>query len=175
MTLLLKEIFSFFKLLNSDTGTYQLASGLAFGVVLGFAPALSLQTILIIFICFFFRVQLGAATLSAFFFKFVAYLFDPVSDQLGRAILESTALREIFIKMYNVPLLPLTRFNNSIFMGSAVISFALAPILFFVFKSLIIKYREVVVARYQSTKIWKMWMSTSFYQWYSKYNSLYGA
>lgn len=77
MTLLLKEIFSFFKLLNSDTGTYQLASGLAFGVVLGFAPALSLQTILIIFICFFFRVQLGAATLSAFFFKSASLSFRP--------------------------------------------------------------------------------------------------
>lgn len=175
MTLLLKQIFSFFKLLNSDTGTYQLASGLALGIVLGFAPALSLQTLLIIFICFFFRVQLGAATLSAFFFKFIAYLFDPISNLLGRVILESNALRELFIKMYNIPLLPLTRFNNSIVMGSAVISLALAPIFFVIFKSLIIKYREVVVARYQSTKLWKMWVSTSFYQWYSKYNSLYGA
>jgi len=68
MTLLLKQLFAFFRLLNSDTATNQLAAGLACGVILGFAPILSLQALLVIFCCFFFRIQLGAAFLSAFFF-----------------------------------------------------------------------------------------------------------
>ena len=93
MTLLLKQLFAFFKLLNSDTGENQLASGLACGLILGFAPILSLQALLVLACCFFFRIQLGAAFLAAFFFKFVAYVFDPVSDQLGRAILENQSLR----------------------------------------------------------------------------------
>ena len=125
MGLLIKQIISLIKLLHSDTGQNQIASGLAFGVFLGFAPFLSLQTFLVLFIVFIFRVQLGAAFLSAFFFKFVAFLLDPVADILGRSVLESSGLRGLWSSMYNVPLLPMTRFNNSIIMGSFLISLVL--------------------------------------------------
>ena len=175
MTLLLKQLFSFFKLLNSDTGTNQLASGLAAGLILGFAPLLSLQALLVLTLCFFFRIQLGAAFLSAFFFKFIAFIFDPLTDRLGRSVLESEFLRPLFISMYNVPFVPLTRFNNSITMGSALVSLVLVIPMFFVFKAAVFKYRETVVARYQQTKIWKAWTGTSIYNWYSKYDKLYGA
>jgi uncharacterized protein (TIGR03546 family) len=175
MTLILKQIFAFFRLLNSDTATNQLAAGLALGVLLGFSPFLSLQTLIFLCLCFFFRIQLGAAFLSAFFFKFVAYLFDPLTDRLGRVTLESEGLRPLFVQLYNMPLVPLTRFNNSIVMGSAIIGILAAIPLFFVFKVLIIKYRATVVARYQQTKFWKLWAGTSFYKWYSKYEQLYGS
>jgi uncharacterized protein (TIGR03546 family) len=175
MTILLKQLFAFFKLLNSDTGTNQLAAGLACGVIFGFAPILSLQALALLVLVFFFRIQLGAAFLSAFFFKLVAYLLDPVTDPIGRAVLESEGLRPLFQSLYNMPIVPLTRFNNSIIMGSAIISFVLVFPLFFVFKSLVIKYRMIVVERFQQTKIWKAWMGTKFYGWYRTYNKLYGA
>lgn len=174
MTLILKQIFAFFKLLNSDTATNSLAAGLSLGLFLGFAPFLSLQTFFIFIILFLFRVQIGAAFLSAFFFKFVAYAFDHAADALGRKILETESLRPLFIDMYNMPLVPMTRFNNSIVMGSFAVSFILAPISFFIFKALIIKYRLAVVARFKQTKIWKAWASTSFYNWYCKYDQFYG-
>lgn len=174
MGLLLKQLFQFFKLLNSDTGTNSLASGLALGVVLGFSPFLSLQTFLVLFICIFLRVQLGAAFLSAFFFKFVAFAIDPLSDSLGQAALESIALRPLWIELYNMPLAPLTRFNNSIVMGSGLIGFIFALPLFFLFKKLILQYRMSVVSRFKETKFWKAWSATSFYKWYLKYDQLYG-
>ncbi|MFN7904739.1 MAG: TIGR03546 family protein [Pseudobdellovibrionaceae bacterium] len=173
MTLLLKQLFQFFKVLNSDTGTNQIASGLALGVLLGFAPFLSLQTFLVLFLVFFFRIQLGAAFISAFFFKFVAYLFDPAADHLGRAILEMESLRPLFIAMYNVPLLPLTRFNNSIVMGSLVVSLILVVPAYFVFKKIVLQYRIQVVARFKQTKFWRAFTATTFYQWYCKYDNLY--
>ncbi len=174
MTLLLKQLFAFFKLLNSDTGTNQLAAGLSCGFILGFAPFLSLQTLLVFSLVFFFRVQLGAAFLSAFFFKFAAYLFDPVSDLIGRNVLETESLHPLFVKMYNMPILPLTRFNNSIVMGSLVVSILLCPVLFFIFKALILKYRVTVVDRFKHTKLWKAFAATKLYNWYSKYTDLYG-
>lgn len=174
MTLLLKQLFSFFKLLNSDTGTNQLAWGLAFGLILGFAPILSLQGLLVLVVAFFFRVQLGAAFLSAFFFKFVAFLLDPASDLIGRKILETESLRPIFVQMYNMPLVPMTRFNNSIVMGSGMISLILVIPAFFLFKTAVIKYRVAIVAKYKESKIWKAWSATSVYKLYTKYNQLYG-
>lgn len=173
MTALLQQLFKFFKMLNSDTGTNQLASGLAAGLILGFAPFLSLQTFLVLFIVFIFRVQLGAAFLSAFFFKFVAFIFDPAADHLGRWILESQGLRPLFTTLYQMPLVPMTRFNDSIVMGSMLVSFVLIMPAFFVFKSLIIKYRLNVVAKFKQTKFWKVFTATSFYKWYVKYDDLY--
>ncbi len=174
MTLIFKQIFVFFKLLNSENDTRPLATGLALGVVLGFSPLLSLQGVLILMILFLFRIQMGAAFLSAFFFSFVAFLLDPITDHLGRWILENQHLRPLFISMYNTPFVPLTRFNNSIVMGSALLSLGLVIPLFFLFKSLIEKYRATVVARFKQTKIWKLWTATSLYKFYCKYDELYG-
>lgn len=174
MTLLLKQIFAFFKLLNSDTGTNQIASGLAIGIILGFSPFLSLQTLAVFVLIFFLRIQIGAAFLSAFFFKFVAYILDPASDQLGRVVLENEGLRPIFQTLYNAPLVPLTRFNNSIVMGSAIVGIILSIPAFFVFKKLVVQYRLTVVARFRETKIWKAWAGTKLYNWYSTYEKLYG-
>lgn len=174
MSLLLKQLFNFLKLLNSDTGTNQLAVGLSLGLILGFAPILSIQALAVLMLVFFFRVQLGAAFLSAFFFKFVAYLFDQPAHFLGKAILENDSLRPLFVTMYNMPLVPMTRFNNSIVMGSMVVSILLLPFAFIGFKIAILKYRATVVARFKGTKAWKAFAATKFYNWYCKYDELYG-
>jgi uncharacterized protein (TIGR03546 family) len=174
MTILIKQIINFIQLLHSDTGQDQVAAGLAFGVFLGFAPFLSLQTLLVYIIVFIFRVQLGAAVLSAFFFKFIAFLLDPVADPIGRSLLENESLRPLWTKMYNVPFLPMTRFNNSIIMGSFVLSIILCPLLFFVFRSMIYKYQATFVQTVESTKVWKAMKATKFYDWYQKYRNLYG-
>lgn len=174
MSMLLKQIFNFLKLLNSDHGANQLASGLALGLVLGFAPFFSLQTLLVFALIFVFRVQIGAAFLSAFFFKFVAYLFDQPAHFLGKAVLENEGLRPLFVSMYNMPLVPMTRFNNSIAMGSIIVSLILFPFAFWGFKKLILKYRETVVARFKGTKYWKAFTATKIYNWYCKYDELYG-
>jgi uncharacterized protein (TIGR03546 family) len=174
MGMLAKQIIGLIRLLHSETGQNQIAAGLAFGIFLGFAPFLSIQTFLVLFIVFIFRVQLGAVFLSAFFFKFIAFLMDPVADPLGRAVLEAPALKDLWTYMYNKPLLPMTRFNNSIIMGSFIVSIILCPILFFVFRNLVIKYRTEVVARIEKTKAWKAFKATKFYFWYLKYNDLYG-
>ncbi len=175
MTFLLKQIFGFLKLLNSDTGKNQIAAGVACGLILGFAPAFSLQTILVIALLFFFRIQIGAATIFAFFFSFVAWIVDPLSHQLGIAVLEMEALKPLLTEMYNMPLIPLTRFFNSMVMGSAIISILLAPVVYFTSRILIDKYRETVVARFKQTKFWKAVKATSFYGLYAKYDQLYGA
>ena len=174
MGFLLKQIFSFLKLLNSDTGTQQIAAGIAAGFILGMAPTFSLQTVLVIILLFFFRIQIGAATLSAFFFKFVAFIFDPVFNEMGKKILEMDSLKGIFTTMYNMPIVPFTRFNNSIVMGAGVTSIILAPFIYIIAIALVLKYRIAVVQRFKQTKAWKAFTVTTIYQWYSKYEQLVG-
>lgn len=173
MTFLLKQFFSLIQLLNSETGTNQIAVGVACGLVLGFSPVFSLQTALVIFLLFFFRIQIGAATMAAFGFKFVAYLLDPVSNRIGMAVLETDSLRGIFTQLYNMPIIPWTRFYNSLVMGSGVLAVILALPVYFMTKFLVSKYRAHVVARFKETKVWKAVQATKFYQWYAKYQQLY--
>jgi uncharacterized protein (TIGR03546 family) len=173
MTLLLKQIFGLLKLLNSDTGTNQIAAGVAAGFILGMTPSFSLQTILIIVMVLIFRIQVGAVFISAFFCAFFAYILDPVFTSVGAQILEMDSLREVYVSLYNMPIIPFTRFNNSLVMGSGVVAFILSPIIFILTKVLVNKYRETVVERLSQTKFWKAVKATSLFQWYYKYDKLY--
>jgi len=170
MSLILKQIFAFLKLLNSDTGNISLAMGMTCGFILGMTPILSLHSFLIFLILFFFRIQIGAAFVVAFFVKFIAFFFDPLFHMVGSAVLEMESLKDIFTTLYNMPIIPYTRFNNSIVMGSAVITIALSPFIFILSQMLIIKYREKVVARFKETKFWKLVTASSFYKWYYNYS-----
>lgn len=174
MTLILKQLFGFLKMLNSETGHNQIAAGIAAGFILGMTPMMSLQSFLVFICIFFFRIQAGAAFMAAFFFAFMGWLLDPVFHTIGSAVLETEGLKGLFTVMYNVPLLPLTRFNNSIVMGSAVVTILASPLVFLVSRSLILKYRESVVARFKQTKFWKAVTATSLYKWYYTYDNLYG-
>lgn len=173
MTLLLKQLFGFFKLLHSENGNNQIAWGMALGFILGMTPALSLQSLLVFLLLFIFRIQIGAAFIAAFFFKFVAYLLDPVFNSIGASVLSIESLQETFTTLYNMPIIPFTRFNNTIVMGSAIISIILAPIVFVLSKILISKYRVLVVERFQDAKFFKAWKKTALYQWYYKYDTFF--
>lgn len=174
MTLILKQLFAFLKMLNSETGHNQIAAGIAAGFVLGMTPMMSLQALLVFICIFFFRIQAGAAFLAAFFFAFVAWLLDPIFNAVGSAVLETEALHSLFTAMYNMPLVPLTRFNNSVVMGSGVVTLVLSPVVFFLSRFLILKYRIAVVEKLKQTKFWKALQATSLYKWYYSYDKLYG-
>lgn len=173
MGLILKQLFGLLKLLNSDTGSNQIATGIAAGFVLGMTPFFSLQSILIFFCIFIFRIQIGAVFLSAFFFKFIAYLLDPAFHAVGSQALELTALQGFYTYLFNLPIIPFTRFNNTVVMGSGLVSIALTPLIFLISKSLIIRYRILVVSKLKQTKFWKAMAATSIYKWYYSYDNLY--
>jgi uncharacterized protein (TIGR03546 family) len=174
LTILLKQLFNLIKTLNSETGTNQIAIGIVLGMFLGFTPAFSLQTILIFLCLFFFRIQMGAAFLSAFFFAIPAYLLDPVFHRLGMTLLEMESLRPLYTQLYNMPLVPMTRFNNSIVMGSGALALILSVPMFFLTQWLIVKYREKILTRFEKSPFWKAVKATSFYKWYVKYEEIRG-
>lgn len=174
MTILFKQIFQLLKLLNSETGSHQIAWGIALGFVLGMTPSFSLQTILVFALLLFFRVQMGAAFVAAFFFKFIAYLLDPLFHKVGSTVLGMESLKPMFTSLYNMPVVPWTRFYNTIVMGSGVLAIILTPIVFFVSLSMIKKYRVHVYERFKASKFFKALKATGLYKWYIKYEEFYG-
>ena len=173
MTFLLKEFFSLLRILNSETEPKSIALGICCGFVLGMTPSFSLQSVLIFVFIVFFRVQIGAAFIATFFFSLISFLLDPIFNFMGSLVLELERLKDLYTAMYNMPLIPYTRFNNSLVMGSTVFSFFLFPFLFFFSKKLIQKYRATVVERFQETRFWGFLKKTKIYEWYYKYKNLF--
>ena len=173
MTLILRQFFGLIQLLHSDTGAIQMAAGVTCGFILGMTPTLSLQSFLIFMGLFIFRIQIGAALISTFFFSLIAYLLDPIFHRTGLFILNMETFEGIFISLYNMPFIPYTRFNNTIVMGSGIVAIALSPLIFFLAKKLIEKYRVKVVEKFKQTKFWKAIKATSLFEWYCKYDQLY--
>ncbi len=171
--MILKQLFAFLKLLNSDVGTTSISFGVVCGLFLGLTPAFSPQTILVMILLFMFRIQIGAAFIAAFAFAMPAYLLDGVFHIVGKMVLEVDAFQGIYTTMYNMPIVPFSKFNNSVVMGSFVVAIFLSPFIFFITKYLVNKYRELVVARIKGTKLFKALQTTSLYKWYYKYNELY--
>ena len=174
MTILLKQFFQLLKLLNSETGLNQIAAGIACGWVLGFSPLFSLQGLLILLVIFFFRVQGGAAFASAALFAILKLILAPAFDGLGQIVLEIKALEGVFTALYQAPIIPYTQFNSSVVMGAGVFGFMTAPAIFIISRILITKYRTQVVARFKSTRAWKVVQATSLFKWYVKYEQHFG-
>lgn len=174
MVILIKQLLGLMRLLHSTSGHIQLAISLTLGMFLGFSPFFSLQTLLILLVILIFNVNQASAFIAAFFFKFLAFMIDPLANVLGKWALENESLRPLWTQLYNVPLVPYTRFNNSIAMGSFIVALIFAPIMFFVFKGMIQQYRVHIVSRIEKTNMWKAVKASKYYDYYAKYDSLYG-
>jgi uncharacterized protein (TIGR03546 family) len=173
--LILNQIFNLVKLINSETGKWQIAFGFAIGMILGFLPGFGIHTVVLFFLLCILRINLGAAILSWAFFGIAAYPLDPLFHKFGYYLLVNVpSLQGIWTKLYNLPVWPWTRFNNTVMMGSfavAIIAFIPAVIIFGI---LIQKYRETVRQWILNSKIYKALKTTTLYSLYEKYQSVKG-
>lgn len=90
----------------------------------GLQPSfLSIQTLFFLCVVVFFRIPLFLTfALIAVFYVAGGIFLDSVSHSVGLAILNSTALSAFWGALSEVPVVALTQFNNTMFMGSFVFS-----------------------------------------------------
>lgn len=174
MRWLLRKLFGFLKIFGTETSVNQMAVGIMIGWFLGLIPVFTLQFFLLLLVLIFFRIQLTATIISAIIFAIPAIIFSFIFHLVGSFVLEINFLYPLFTFFYNIPIIPLTRFYNSVVMGSMVIATVFAPVVFFISRLIIIKYREKIVERFKKTKLYKFIESSFFYKWYYKYDKLYG-
>ncbi len=151
----------------------QVAAGFALGSIVGLSPVTTLQGLLVWLIILLFDVNLGAAILAFTLCSLCAYLLDPAFHWLGYQILTGIdGLRPLWTALYNAPVAPLTRFNNTVVMGSFVCALLLALPIYVAFKHLVIAYRKTLGARIEKTKIYRVIRHSSLVQWYMKLRDL---
>src|SRR5213594_4525983 len=123
--LFLKLIQSLIKTLHSEGTPGQVAAGIALGAILGLTPLVNLHNLVVFALIVILNVSFGGAMLGWVVFVPVGFLLDPAFDWIGaRLLLDVPALTPLWTALYNMPVAPLTNFNNSVVLGSVVLSLA---------------------------------------------------
>jgi uncharacterized protein (TIGR03546 family) len=96
----------------------------------------------------------------------LGFLLDPLFDWMGHGLLLAPALRPLWTSLYNMPIVPLTNFNNTIVLGSFVFALVLAIPLFVVLRWAVARYRETVGARVRQSKFYRALTASKMYNVY---------
>ncbi len=165
----LKLIRDFIKILREGQTPAQIAGGFAAGSIVGLSPVLTLQGILIWLLIFMIDINISAALLSFTLFSIAAFLLDPLFHWLGYQILTQISfLKGLWISLYNAPIAPLTRFNNTVVIGSFLSGLVLFFPVYFGMKKFVVQYRKHIGARVEKLKIYQVLKKSSLVKVYVK-------
>lgn len=171
----LSIVRDFFKIMREGQTPSQIAGGFAIGSMLGLSPMLTLQGAVIWLILLVLDVNLSAALLSLSLFSLVAFLLDPLFHWLGYHLLvNADGLRGFWTWMYNAPIAPLTRFNNTVVMGSFAAALVLFIPVYAGMKRFVVAYRTHIHSRIEKWKIYQILNRSSLVKWYQKIRDLRG-
>jgi uncharacterized protein (TIGR03546 family) len=164
--LALKILASFFKALNEKASPRAIAGGLALGAIIGLTPKGSFHNAFVVILIFLLPVNKSASLVSAGIFTLCSYLGDPLFNAIGEALLTASALAPLWTSLYNTPVIPWTRFNNTLVLGSLLFSLFIFYPLFWGTVRFVVAYRERVVAVASKWKIVQVLRVSKFYALY---------
>ncbi len=135
-------LIKLFKTLNSAQKPWQITLAVVLGMLMGLTPLSGIQTLLILFLAFVVNIHLGFFFIMAAQFAAIGYVLDPFFESFGFYLLSLESLQTLWTTMYNSGLMRLTYFNNTIVLGSSVISLLLALPLYFLISKVLFVYRD---------------------------------
>ncbi len=165
-----------FNILKSFIGIFregqtpaQVAGGFALGSLIGFSPMLTLQGVAIWAVILVLDVNIAAALLAMTLCKLVAYLIDPVFHALGYYLLVNVGfLHGFWTGLYNAPIAPLTRFYNTVVMGSFVFAALCFVPIYIGMKRAVVAYRTHVSAHLKKWKVYQALDKSKFVNTYRR-------
>ncbi len=163
---LLKDLFA---ALHGGSDPRHLAAGFALGAALGLIPKGNLFAALFFLLFFALRLNKGMALLSATLFTPLGYWADGLAHPLGLALLGAPALRGAWTALYDLPIIPLTRFNNTVVLGNLVLGLALYAPLYFLCLRLIAWYNATWAARVEQLRLVKALKGMFWYRTYREW------
>ena len=163
---MLSAIAKLLKVLNSDDNPAQVALAVVFALIMGVTPLMSPHNALILLLVLFIRVNLSFFLLSFALFSGLAYLLDPLSNQLGAAVLQSEGLQSLWTALYQSSFWRFMAYNNTLVMGSICLSLILAAPIYWAVIWAITRYRDKVRARMAQTRLMLFVKSTRLFQLY---------
>ena len=171
----LKLIRDFIGILREGQTPAQVAGGFALGSILGLSPNLTLQGILVWFVILILDVNLSSALVALTVFSLFAFLLDPVFHWVGYQVLTNIdGLKAFWTMLYNAPIAPLTRFNNTVVMGSFLSALVLFLPVYIGMKKFVVAYRTHIGAKIEKWKVYQWIKRSTLVKWYDKLRDLRG-
>ncbi|MGX5915054.1 TIGR03546 family protein [Aliidiomarina sp. Khilg15.8] len=171
---MLTMLARFLKALNSESGPWAIAWAFVLGMIMGLTPLWSLHNLIVLFLALSLRVNFTGFILAWIFFTGIAYLFDPVADYIGEAVLQAQALLPLWQSLYEMPLARLFQFNHTITLGSLLFALLFAPIWLYISYLLVINYRKRVQRWFNKLKIVQALKGTKFFRIYERVQGIRG-
>jgi len=167
MLTIVKLLQSLIKALHSEGTPGQLAAGLALGSIMGLTPLMSLHNAVLFALIVMLNVSFAGAMLGWALFVPVGFLLDPLFDHIGHQLLMHTpALTTLWTAMYNMRVVPLTNFNNTVTLGSLVTSLVLFLPFFYLFRWGVARYRATIGERVKQSKWYRAVTASKLYNVY---------
>ena len=161
-------VAKFLKLLNGDASPGQISLGFAFALFVGLTPFFSLHNLIILFLVFVIRVNLGAFFLGSAVFALIAFLMDPLSISVGESLLTNIQLSPMWTELYQSDVWRAFKFNHTLLLGSVVIATVLFIPTIIISRIIISAYRERLMKWFEKLKIGKMLKASKLYKAYER-------
>lgn len=126
---------------NSKARPWQISLAVALALIPGLSPFFTLHNLFVFFLAFFLNINIGVFFVAVAVFSGIAYLLDPLMEMAGYSILTLPALEATWTAWYNNPWMGLTRFNNSLVIGSLALAMALFLPAWLIFHAIVKLYR----------------------------------
>jgi uncharacterized protein (TIGR03546 family) len=164
----LKFLKKIITILNSDVSPRQIAAGFALGAFLGLPPSNIVNNLAVFFVIMILNVNVAAAMLGAAVFALVSFAADPLADGIGYLLLARMEfLSPLWVKLYNVPIVPFTRFYNTIMLGSFVVAAVLLAPVTLAVEKFVVYYRANLKEKVANLKIMKAFKVTKLFSFYN--------
>jgi uncharacterized protein (TIGR03546 family) len=105
----------------SEATPNRIGAAVALGALIGLLPKGNLIAIALVVVLFAIRVNLAAGVMSIAIVSWLAWLIDPVTHRIGEVILNVKLWGPICARLYSLPLVPWTAFNNTVVVGALVV------------------------------------------------------
>jgi uncharacterized protein (TIGR03546 family) len=164
---LIKLIQSLFGALHSEGTPGQLAAGIVLGSFLGLTPLINLHNAIIFAALVLLNVSFAGGMLGWALFVPIGFLLDPLFDWIGHTLLlDVSFLTPLWTSLFNMPIIPLTNFNNTVVLGSLAFALVFALPLFFVTRWGVARYRVTIGERVRQSKWYRTIMASKAYNVY---------
>lgn len=167
MLAILKLLQSIFSTLHSEGTPGQVAAGIMLGAGIGLTPLMSAHNLVLFAAIVLLNVSFGGGMLGMALFTPLGFLLDPLFHRIGLALLNAPSLQPLWTGWYNIPLVPLTNFNNSVTLGSVVVWLVTAVPIYFGARVAITRYRATYGERVMNSRFMKGLKASKVYNVYS--------
>jgi len=174
---MISQVFSLITFIMSNDSPKQIGWAIAIAFLFALMPGFNLIHLAILLIVYLFMVHLPSFFIFSLIFKIINFQIVIWAHNLGLYLLKMEALNGIWTTLYNTPIFPFTKFNNTAVLGGLILGvFLLYPIQLLSVKGILLyreKYQAKVNAFFEKIWIVKVIKASNFYKLFLKYSEKY--